>query len=107
MKIKKENLQDVTITHVSYVKRPANKRPFFFAKSEDGVFQTDVRFIEKSEEQQLLYGIVYEPDTEDAHGDSMICTRIEKWLTNLLSFTEILTMSTICALVSVLWLKAT
>lgn len=86
MKIKKEDLQDVTITHVSYVKRPANKRPFFFAKSEDGVFQTDVRFIEKSEEQQLLYGVVYEPDTEDAHGDSMTAQEIEKMAHEFVEF---------------------
>lgn len=74
----KENLMDVTITHVSYVKRPANKKKFFFAKNEAGLLQTDVRLIEKNEEERLLYGIVYEPGVEDAHGDIMTAAEIEK-----------------------------
>lgn len=78
-------LNDVTITHVSYVKRGANKQPFFFAKSEDTSntnFQVNVDFISKSdletEEKRLLYGIVYEPDTEDSYGDFMTAEEIEK-----------------------------
>lgn len=85
-KIKKEELKDVTITHVSYVKRPANRQSFFFAKSEDGSFQADVNFIEKSEEQRLLYGIVYEPDVEDAHGDCMTAQEIEKMAHEFIEF---------------------
>lgn len=80
MLIKKETeLKDVTITHVSYVKRPANQKPFFFAKTADGQFRTDVTLVQKGEdEQRLLYGIVYEPDTADAHGDMMTEQEIEK-----------------------------
>lgn len=78
-------LNDVTITHVSYVKRGANKQPFFFAKSEDTNntnFHVNVDFISKSDletdESRLLYGIVYEPDTEDSYGDFMTAEEIEK-----------------------------
>lgn len=77
--VKETELKDVTITHVSYVKNPANKKPFFFAKTEDGLFQTDVMLVQKGDdEQRLLYGIVYEPDTVDAHGDVMSAEEIEK-----------------------------
>lgn len=80
-KIKKSReLRDVTITHVSYVKRGANKKPFFLAKAE-GIEQVEfnVRFIAKSDdEKKLLYGIVYEPDTDDAYEDTMTAEEIEK-----------------------------
>lgn len=83
MKVAKtKELQDVTITHVSYVKRGANKKQFFVAKNEDGAVEVEFngRFFAKSddEEQKLLYGIVYEPDQEDAHGDFMTEQQIEK-----------------------------
>lgn len=33
---------------------------------------------EYEEEQQLVYGIVYEPDVENSHGDYMTAPSIEK-----------------------------
>lgn len=75
-------LQDVTITHVSYVKRGANKRQFLLSKSENKQepdVEFDVRVVRKEDEaQKLLYGIVYEPDVMDAHGDIMKAEEIEK-----------------------------
>ncbi|MDY0388678.1 MAG: XkdF-like putative serine protease domain-containing protein [Methanolobus sp.] len=80
---KKRQLSDVTITHVSYVRRGANKKQFFLAKSAckqaDAEFK--VRFLSKDDnvgEKRLLYGIVYEPDTEDTYGDFMTKDEIEK-----------------------------
>lgn len=74
-------LIDANITHVSYVDKGANKKQFFFTKSDKQPdFQKEVKlFINKEEEeQQLVYGIVYEPDVEDSHGDYMTAPSIEK-----------------------------
>lgn len=37
-----------------------------------------VPIVKVDEEQRLVYGVVYEPDVEDAHGDSMSKAEIEK-----------------------------
>ena len=66
---KKQELKDVTITHVSYVKRGANKKTFLLSKSEENNpdVEFDVRVVKDDESaKRLLYGIVYEPDTTDA-----------------------------------------
>ena len=80
---KKRQLSDVTITHVSYVRRGANKKQFFLAKSacrhSDAEFK--VKFLSKNDdadEKRLLYGVVYEPDSEDTYGDFMTEDEIEK-----------------------------
>jgi hypothetical protein len=80
---KKRMLKDVTITHVSYVRRGANKKQFFLAKSvcDKAEIEFPVKFIAKqdeSSEKKLLYGIVYEPDCEDTYGDFMTKDEIEK-----------------------------
>jgi hypothetical protein len=78
---KKQELKDVTITHVSYVKRGANKKTFLLSKSEENNpdVEFDVRVVKDDESpKRLLYGIVYEPDTTDAHGDLMNAEEIEK-----------------------------
>lgn len=80
---KKRQLSDVTITHVSYVRRGANKKQFFLAKSACRHSDTEfkVRFLSKNDdadEKRLLYGIVYEPDSEDTYGDFMTEDEIEK-----------------------------
>ena len=87
----KRFLKDVTITHVSYVKKGQNKKQFFFAKSEENRaadIEFDVRFISKSmdDEQKLLYGIVYEPDVADHSGDAMTAVEIEKSAHEFLEF---------------------
>lgn len=75
-------LINANITHVSYVDKGANQKQFFFTKSDKQQpdFNKEVKlFINKEdEEQQLVYGVVYEPDVEDSHGDYMTATEIEK-----------------------------
>nr|WGD58167.1 XkdF-like putative serine protease domain-containing protein [Bacillus subtilis] len=73
-------LVNAKITHVSYVDKAANQKQFFFMKSEKQPdFQKEVSVLAKeADEQKLVYGIVYEPDTVDAHGDFMTAAEIEK-----------------------------
>lgn len=73
-------LVNAKITHVSYVDKAANQKRFFIVKSEKQPdFQKEVRILAKeADEQKLVYGIVYEPDTVDAHGDFMTAAEIEK-----------------------------
>lgn len=74
-------LVNANITHVSYVDKGANKKQFFFTKSDKQPdFQKEVKvFVNKEEdEQQLVYGLVYEPSVEDSHGDYMTSGEIEK-----------------------------
>jgi len=74
-------LVNANITHVSYVDKGANQKQFFFTKSDKQPdFKKEVKlFVNKEdEEQQLVYGIVYEPDVEDSHGDFMKAEEIEK-----------------------------
>ncbi|WP_016886617.1 MULTISPECIES: XkdF-like putative serine protease domain-containing protein [Bacillus] len=73
-------LVNAKITHVSYVDKAANQKQFFFMKSEKQPdFQKEIKVLTKAEdEKKLVYGIVYEPDTPDAHGDFMTAVEIEK-----------------------------
>ncbi|MCY7792057.1 XkdF-like putative serine protease domain-containing protein [Bacillus haynesii] len=73
-------LVNAKITHVSYVDKAANQKQFFFMKSEKHPdFQKEIKVLTKAEdEKKLVYGIVYEPDTPDAHGDFMTSAEIEK-----------------------------
>lgn len=67
-------------SHVSIVDKAANKRSFLLTKSGKAPnVTTQVEYIVKEDEsQQIVYGIVYEPDVEDAHGDFMTAAEIEK-----------------------------
>lgn len=73
-------LINAKITHVSYVDKAANQKQFFFVKSEkENDFQKEIKVIAKADDaQRLVYGIVYEPHVEDAHGDCMTPEEIEK-----------------------------
>ncbi|MER2458410.1 XkdF-like putative serine protease domain-containing protein [Bacillus subtilis] len=74
-------LRNAKISFVSYVDKAANQTEFFFTKSaKPPSFEKKVRLFTKSEqdEQKLVYGIVYEPDVPDAHGDFMTAEEIEK-----------------------------
>ena len=80
-------LVNAQISHISYVDKAANKKQFFFTKSAiEPTFEKEVKiFLNKDEEeQQLVYGIVYEPgsaddeSTHDSHGDFMDSAEIEK-----------------------------
>lgn len=73
-------LINAKITHVSYVDKAANQKQFFFMKSEkENDFQKEIKVIAKADDaQRLVYGIVYEPNVADAHGDYMTQEEIEK-----------------------------
>ncbi|APT47388.1 XkdF-like putative serine protease domain-containing protein [Bacillus safensis] len=73
-------LINAKITHVSYVDKAANQKQFFFMKSEKQPdFQKEIKVITKADDvQRLVYGIVYEPNVADAHGDYMTPAEIEK-----------------------------
>ncbi|MGP0577406.1 XkdF-like putative serine protease domain-containing protein [Paenibacillus peoriae] len=73
-------LKNVDITHISYVDKGANQKRFFLTKSEKKPnFEKQVRLITKADDpKQLVYGVVYEPDAEDTHGDIMTADEIEK-----------------------------
>lgn len=73
-------LENVKVTHVSYVDKAANKKQFFLTKSaSEPTFETTVKLLTKSDDpQKLVYGVVYEPEVEDVHGDFMDADTIEK-----------------------------
>lgn len=74
-------LYNANITHVSYVDKGANQKQFFFTKSDeqpDFKKEVDLFINKEDEEQKLVYGVVYEPDVEDSHGDVMSASEIEK-----------------------------
>jgi len=77
---KMRKLENVKVTHVSYVDKAANKKSFFLTKAEgEPTFETAVKLVTKADDpQKLVYGVVYEPETEDAHGDYMDAETIEK-----------------------------
>lgn len=66
-------------SHVSIVDKAANKRSFLLMKGDTQPnVETDVRLLKRDEAQQIVYGVVYEPDVVDAHGDFMDAEEIEK-----------------------------
>ncbi|WYU49973.1 XkdF-like putative serine protease domain-containing protein [Bacillus sp. FSL K6-0047] len=77
-------LRNARITHVSYVDKGANQKSFFITKADNKdeaheQFRKSVKAITKEDdEQQLVYGVVYEPDVVDSHGDYMTAEEIEK-----------------------------
>lgn len=72
-------LKDATITHISLVDKGANGRQFAIIKEEGKEsLQKDIRIAKADKAKQIVYGVVYEPDVEDAHGDSMTAEEIEK-----------------------------
>lgn len=76
-----KELKGVVATHVSLVKNGANGKKFFLTKSEDNKqnFEMEARFLfNKDDEQKLVYGVVYEPDTVDLQKDFMTAKTIEK-----------------------------
>ena len=76
----KRILSNADITYVSFVDKGANKRPFYLVKSdaELAINKQIVMLTKADETQQLAYGVVYEPDVDDAHGDRMTAAEIEK-----------------------------
>ncbi|NRS51788.1 XkdF-like putative serine protease domain-containing protein [Brevibacillus sp. HB2.2] len=72
-------LKDARITHISLVDKGANGRPFAIIKEEGKEpLQKDIRIAKADKAKQIVYGVVYEPDTEDTHEDQMTAEEIEK-----------------------------
>jgi Putative phage serine protease XkdF len=72
-------LKDAKITHISLVDKGANGKPFAIIKEEGKEsLQKDIRIAKTDKAKQIVYGVVYEPDVEDAHGDTMTAEEIEK-----------------------------
>ncbi|MFA4132579.1 MULTISPECIES: XkdF-like putative serine protease domain-containing protein [unclassified Brevibacillus] len=72
-------LKDARITHISLVDKGANGRSFAIIKEEGKEpLQKDIRIAKADKAKQIVYGVVYEPDTEDAHEDQMTAEEIEK-----------------------------
>lgn len=73
-------LTDARISFVSLVDKAANKRSFLITKQADGKaqFSTYGRIVKADSEHHFLTGIVYEPLTEDAHGNFMTEEEITK-----------------------------
>lgn len=67
-------------SHVSIVDKAANKRSFLLTKSETApnISKHIELLVKEDDPQQIVYGIVYEPNVEDAHGDFMTAAEIEK-----------------------------
>ena len=73
-------ITDAKISFVSLVDKAANKRNFLITKAEDGQaqFSTYGRIVKTDVEHHFVTGIVYEPMTEDAHGNFMTEEEITK-----------------------------
>ena len=73
-------ITDARISFVSLVDKAANKRSFLITKATDGKvqFSTYGRIIKADVEHHFITGIVYEPNTEDAHGNFMTEEEITK-----------------------------
>lgn len=75
-----KRLTNATITHVSLVDKGANGKSFAIIKSEDQqpTFEKRFNLIVKNVDEQIVTGVVYEPNVEDSHGDYMTSEDIEK-----------------------------
>ncbi|HDR5272140.1 TPA: hypothetical protein QCS34_005931 [Bacillus thuringiensis] len=74
-------LKNANISYVSLVTKGANGRQFAIMKSESAKqpnISKQVPILKTEEEKQLVTGVVYEPDVEDSHGDTMTAEEIEK-----------------------------
>lgn len=73
--IKSREITDAQISFVSLVDKAANKRQFLITKAEDATelaeWSTTGRIVKTDDDNHYVTGIVYEPLTEDAHGDFM------------------------------------
>jgi hypothetical protein len=89
MKVNKAyEITDAKIDFVSLVDKPANKRPFLITKAEKGNAELSLycRLLKAEEvigdipeiQSHFVTGIVYEPMTEDAHGNFMTAEEVAK-----------------------------
>lgn len=75
-------ISDAKISFVSLVDKAANKRKFLVTKAKDGSpsasWESTGRIVKADAETHYVTGIVYEPMTEDAHGNYMTAEEIRK-----------------------------
>lgn len=73
-------ISDAKISFVSLVDKAANKKQFLITKAEAGSasFASYSRIVNADAESHYITGIVYEPMTEDAHGNYMTEEEITK-----------------------------
>lgn len=73
-------ITDAKISFVSLVDKAANKKQFLITKAENGQaqFSTYGRIVKTDTDRHFVTGIVYEPMTEDAHGNFMTEEEITK-----------------------------
>ncbi len=81
MEVKKAyEITDAKIQFVSLVDKAANLKKFLITKADDGkvTFTTCGRIVKKDADNHFVTGVVYEPLTEDAHGNYMTESEITK-----------------------------
>ncbi len=84
MKKARRKLKNLNVEFVSFVDRGANLRTFYLTKEfeenkKEPEFQMNVKLIcSDNEEERKVYGLVYAPDTVDAHGDYTDAETLEK-----------------------------
>lgn len=78
--LKATEITDAKISFVSLVNKAANKRTFLITKAEQGCaqFQSEGTILMSDSDTHYITGVVYEPNTEDAHGNFMTDTEIAK-----------------------------
>lgn len=95
-------LKNANISYISLVTKGANGRQFAIMKSESAKqpnISKQVPILKTEEEKQLVTGVVYEPDVEDSHGDTMTAEEIEKAAYTFMEITSTSTNSMMKSLV--------
>lgn len=77
-------LKNVKVSLISFVDKGANQRTFIM-KAGENTFNSFVPIRKYDAEKGIVYGVVYAPDDEDAHGDFMSTDTVEKAAHDFLS----------------------
>jgi hypothetical protein len=75
---KKTQLSSIAITHISLVKAGANGKSIIYKSSDAKPSYMKQIEIKKSDEEGVVYGIVYSPDEVDTDGDYATADEIKK-----------------------------
>lgn len=72
-------LKDAKITHISLVDKGANGVPFAIIKAAgENAIEKQVQIAKVDDAKRIVIGVVYQPNTPDAHDDQMSADEIEK-----------------------------
>lgn len=72
-------LKDAKITHISLVDKGANGVPFAIIKAAgENAIEKQVPIAKVDDAKRIVVGVVYQPNTPDAHDDQMSADEIEK-----------------------------